>query len=120
MSGGVRSFLCCPAAAGGVSCDMWSVPDLVDTRLRGLYPCECVFVLAFDRGVVTDCRMPPTPVVVRLDDSMYSNTAVRSLSIVGHGRMWMSSFLTVAKNDSATALSKHEPVRPTDGRTPLR
>jgi IS30 family transposase len=25
----------------------------------------------------------------------------------------------VAKNDSATALSKHEPVRPTEGRTPL-
>jgi hypothetical protein len=25
----------------------------------------------------------------------------------------------VAKNDSATALSKHDPVRPTEGRTPL-
>ena len=39
--------------------------------------------------------------------------------MVGHGRTWMSSFLMVAKNDSATALSKHIPVRPTDGRTPL-
>src|SRR5215468_2113012 len=50
---------------------------------------------------------------------MYSNTAVRSLSIVGHGRVWVSSFLRVAKNDSATALSKQIPVRPTEGRTPL-
>jgi hypothetical protein len=37
---------------------------------------------------------------------------------VGQARRWMSSVFMVAKNDSATALSQHWPLRPTDKVTP--
>jgi hypothetical protein len=36
--------------------------------------------------------------------SMYSKTSVRSSALVGHERPWMSSFFSVAKKLSATAL----------------
>jgi hypothetical protein len=36
--------------------------------------------------------------------SMYSKTSLRSSALVGHERPWMSSFLSVAKKLSATAL----------------
>jgi hypothetical protein len=51
--------------------------------------------------------------------SMYSKTARRSPTLVRHGRALMSSRLSVAKNDSATASSQHSPLRPTESTTPL-
>src|SRR5215475_5566224 len=50
---------------------------------------------------------------------MYSNTACLTKSNVGQACWWMSSFLMVALNDSAIALSKQTPVCPTDGMIPL-
>ena len=41
--------------------------------------------------------------------SMYSKTSVRSSALVGQERPWMSSFFSVAKKLSATALSKQSP-----------
>src|SRR4029453_17365600 len=50
---------------------------------------------------------------------MYSNTALLTLPRVGQVCRWMSSFLMVALNDSAIALSKQMPVFPTDGIIPF-
>src|SRR5947208_1864057 len=48
---------------------------------------------------------------------MYSTTVRRAPALVGHGCWSMHSPLSEAKNDSASALSQHCPVRPTDRRT---
>ena len=40
------------------------------------------------------------------------------LPFVGYTIRWTLSFLSVALNDSAHALSQHTPVRPTEGRIP--
>jgi hypothetical protein len=58
-----------------------------------------------------DDRVTP---VVGIEEDGVSHTAR-----VGHGRVSMSSRLMVAKNDSATALSQHSPLRPTDRTTPF-
>jgi hypothetical protein len=50
--------------------------------------------------------------------SMYSKTSVRSSAFEGQVRPWMSSFLSVAKKLSATALSKQSPRLPIDWAMP--
>src|SRR3954453_19031001 len=50
--------------------------------------------------------------------SMYSKTSVLSSAFDGHERPWMSSFLSVAKKLSATALSKQSPLLPIDWAMP--
>lgn len=49
---------------------------------------------------------------------MNPTTARRASARVGKLLLWYISFFSVAKNDSATALSWHDPVRPTDSLTP--
>lgn len=49
---------------------------------------------------------------------MNPTTACRASALVAHGRSECISFLSVAKKDSATALSWQEPVRPAERRTP--
>lgn len=55
-------------------------------------------------------------------DSNLSSTheaiSLFALSFVGYTIRWTLSFLSVALNDSAHALSQHTPVLPTEGRTP--
>ena len=50
---------------------------------------------------------------------MKPTTALRASARVGQDLSEHVSFLSVAKKDSATALSWQEPVRPTEGLTPL-
>ena len=50
--------------------------------------------------------------------SMKRITALRASSRVRHFLRLYMLFLSVAKNDSATALSRQLPVRPTDSLTP--
>ena len=49
---------------------------------------------------------------------MYRAMSSRAFLIVGYTVRCTLSTLTVALNDSARALSKHDPVRPTDCRIP--
>jgi hypothetical protein len=49
---------------------------------------------------------------------MKSKIAVRAAARLGQAMVPSNSRLMVAKNDSASALSQHWPVRPTDSRTP--
>jgi hypothetical protein len=51
---------------------------------------------------------------VRLYQAMYSTTARLAPARVGQARASMSSPLSEEENDSASALSQHWPVRPTD------
>jgi hypothetical protein len=48
---------------------------------------------------------------------MYSTTARQAPARVGHARVSISSPFSEAKNDSATALSQHWPLRPVDKET---
>jgi hypothetical protein len=45
--------------------------------------------------------------------AMYSTTALRAAARPGQGLVSMSSPLSELKNDSATVLSQHWPLRPT-------
>jgi len=47
---------------------------------------------------------------------MKLETADIALLLVSNSVRWTNSFFNVAKNDSETALSKHDPTRPIDGR----
>jgi hypothetical protein len=49
-----------------------------------------------------------------LYQAMYSTVAWRAAARVGQGCWWRHSPFREAKNDSASALSQHWPVRPTD------
>ncbi len=49
---------------------------------------------------------------------MYSKTFEVSSRRVGHERRWTSSFLSVAKKLSATALSKEQPFEPIERAMP--
>ncbi|PJM80394.1 hypothetical protein CH313_28525 [Streptomyces sp. TSRI0384-2] len=49
---------------------------------------------------------------------MKSKIAVWAVARLGQAEVPSSSRLMVEKNDSASALSQHWPVRPTDSRTP--
>ena len=50
--------------------------------------------------------------------SIQSKTARRKPEMVGQGLRSMSSLFIEAKNDSATALSQHVPLRPSDNKMP--
>ena len=65
---------------------------------------------------VAERRVQPAGVVPALD---VLEDRARSPARVGHARVSMSSRSMVAKNDSATALSQHSPLRPTESTTPL-
>ncbi len=52
-----------------------------------------------------------------LYQAMYSTTARLAPARAGQARVSMSSPLSEEKNDSASALSQHWPVRPTDRTT---
>ncbi len=43
----------------------------------------------------------------------------RAFALVGWLFWWHISFFSIEKNDSATALSQHDPVRPQDKRTSI-
>jgi hypothetical protein len=49
---------------------------------------------------------------------MYRAMSSRAFFTVGYTVRWTRSTFTAALNDSARALSKHDPVRPTDWRIP--
>ncbi|MFJ2095517.1 hypothetical protein ACIOEW_40880 [Streptomyces sp. NPDC087901] len=51
---------------------------------------------------------------------MKSKIAVRAVARLGQAEVPSGSRLMVEKNDSASALSQHCPVRPIDSRTPNR
>ena len=74
------------------------------------------FVLELDGGEVADRRMDPQPVVIHLD--VLEHPRLEAFKGVERWR-WTNSFFRVAQNDSAAALSKQIPVRPTEFRTPL-
>jgi hypothetical protein len=50
----------------------------------------------------------------RLYQAMYSTTARQAAARVGQACVSMNSPLSEAKNDSATALSQHWPLRPAE------
>jgi hypothetical protein len=47
-----------------------------------------------------------------------SRVSSRAFFIVGYSVRWTRSTFTAALNDSVRALSKHDPVRPTDWQIP--
>lgn len=50
---------------------------------------------------------------------MNSKIAVLASSLTEKRRPWINAHFGVEANDSAIALSRAEPVRPTDGNTPV-
>lgn len=75
----------------------------------------CVCRLVFGRAAVAEAAVQAVQVVQL---SMKSKIAVRAAARLGQALVSSSSRLMVAKSDSASALSQHCPVRPTDSRMP--